>query len=129
MNNMKRNYDLLIILACGFLISSCEKDYLTPKKVEVTTEVSFSKDIQPIFTEDCAKSGCHITGVQAPNLLEGRAYDELMGLGYVDTTNAEASILYVRITATSRPMPPAGRLSPEEIGYILAWIEQGAKNN
>jgi hypothetical protein len=109
--------------------AGCEKDYLTPKKVEIDFPVSFSQDIVPILTEDCAIPTCHVSGGTPPNLSADKAYDELTGLGYVDTTNAEQSILYVRITSTVKPMPPTERLTAEEIGYILAWIKQGALTN
>jgi hypothetical protein len=114
---------------CLMLFSACEKDYLTQKKVDVSVPVSFSKNIVPILSEDCARSTCHVTGAQSPDLTAAKAYDELNGLGYIDTTNAAASLLYVRITASTSPMPPDGNLTAEEIGYILAWIKQGAQNN
>lgn len=124
---------ILIYLPLTFLavvgFSSCEKAYLTPKKVEITTPVSFANDIVPILIEDCATPTCHLNGGPPPNLTAAKAYDELNGLGYVDTSNAENSLLYKRITATVNPMPPSEKLTPEEIGYILAWIKQGAQNN
>jgi hypothetical protein len=117
------------LLIAALILNACETDYLTPKVVEITTPVSFSNDIIPIFTTECAIPTCHVNGGAPPNLTADKAYDELMGLGYVDTSNAEQSLLYVRITATVNPMPPSGKLSAEETGYILAWIEQGAQNN
>ncbi len=108
---------------------ACEDDFLTPKTVEITTPVNFSSDIIPIFSDDCSIPTCHVNGGAPPNLLPEKAYDELLGLGYVDTSNAEQSLLYVRITNNANPMPPTGKLPAEEIGYILAWIKQGAQNN
>jgi len=129
MTMKKFSYYIPAILFLVVMLGSCEKDYLTPKKVEINTPVSFSKDVVPILTEDCAKAGCHVSGAHTPDLSASSAYDQLTGLGYVDTTNAEASILYKMITATTNPMPPNGKLTPDEIGYILAWIKQGAQNN
>lgn len=121
---------LLALSALALFMNSCEKAYLTPQKVEITEPVSFLADVQPILTEDCAVPTCHVSGQHAPNLTASKAYDELTQLGYVDTSNAEGSKLYKSITATTgKPMPPNGRLAPEEIGYILAWIKQGAQNN
>lgn len=125
-----KKYRFLPLILVGLLVmNSCEKDYLTKKKVEITTPVSFATDIVPIMTEDCSIAGCHVNGGPPPNLTAAKAYDELTGLGYVDTSNAEQSLLYKRITATVAPMPPAAPMSAEEIGYILAWIKQGAQNN
>ena len=111
------------------IIIGCEKDYLVPKKVEIDFPVSFSKDVTPIFTQSCAIASCHTNGGIPPILTADKAYDQLMGLGYVDTTNVEGSILYVRLTSTTKPMPPSGQLPAEQIAYIHAWIDQGALNN
>ena len=119
----------LAVLILLLSLSACEQAYLTPKVVEITTPVSFSADIIPIFNESCATPNCHIDGGISPNLTASKAYDELTQLGYVDTTNAEESILYKLMISTTNPMPPSGNLPPEEIGYVLAWIEQGALNN
>jgi hypothetical protein len=127
---MKKYSLLSIILLAGLLLmNGCEKDYLSKKKVVIEGPVSFSENVNPIFTEDCALPTCHVTGGQTPDLTASKAYDQLTQLGYVDTANAEESLLYKRITATVKPMPPSTPLSAEEIGYILAWIEQGAQNN
>jgi hypothetical protein len=126
-----KSYIKLLSLAFALWVafSACEKAYLTPKVVEITTPVSFSADIVPILTADCATANCHVGGGPPPDLTSAMAYDELTGLGYVDTSNAENSILYKLIISTSNPMPPNGNFSPEKIGYILAWIKQGAQNN
>ena len=125
-----KNISYSIILLFALIAwAGCEKDYLSTQQVEITAQVSFSKDVVPILTQDCATPNCHVAGGTSPNLSADQAYDELNGLGYVDTTNAEESILYKRITATTDPMPPSEKLTPEEIGYILAWIKQGALNN
>ncbi len=126
----KLNLDIPVIVLITMILFSCEKDYTSPKKVEVTSLVSFSHDIVPILANDCAKSGCHITGAHTPDLTAANAYNELTLLGYVDQTNPEGSTVYKLITSTSsNKMPPNGSLTPEEIGFILAWIKQGAQNN
>lgn len=128
---------VLFAIVFASAISSCRKDYFVPPPVDLSAPVSFSEMIQPILTEDCAISGCHVEGGQVPDLDEEDAYDQLLLLGYVDTTiyapdtfiNPEHSILYKRITSASDPMPPDEPLSPSEINTIYAWIAQGAKNN
>jgi hypothetical protein len=127
--NMKK-YGLLTIISLSLLIlNGCEKDYYSTAPVEITGPVSFSEDVIPIFTADCAIPTCHVNGGYAPDLSPANAYNELTGLGYVDTSNAEQSVLYKSITGQTNPMPPSTPLTAEEIGYILAWIEQGAQNN
>jgi len=117
------------IIGLLVLLAACEKDYFAPPPVlDLAIPISFSGDIMPLFKADCYGSGCHDQGV-APNLTTGSAYDELTMLGYVDTSNAEGSKLYVRMIATVSPMPPKGKLSGEETNKVLAWIKQGAQNN
>ena len=128
MKNPKKFLPIAALLTL-FSFSACEKAYLTSKQVEITTPVSFSADLIPIFNESCATPNCHVNGGAPPNLMASDAYDQLTQLGYVDTSNAEESILYKLMTSTSNPMPPNGLLPAEEIAYVLAWIEQGAQNN
>lgn len=124
-----KKYSLAAVLLFFLLQVGCEKDYLVPKKVEIDYPVSFANDIIPIFTTECSMASCHDNGGAPPNLMADKAYDELLGLGYVDTIDAKSSILYVRMISTTKPMPPAGLLPAEQIALVLAWIEQGALNN
>lgn len=115
---------LLVVFTAG-----CRKDFERQRTVDLNTTMSFSKNIQPIFNESCAKSGCHVEFGQAPNLAPVVAYDQLLELGYVDPANPEGSLLYQRVSASVKPMPPTGNLSSIQINSIYAWIKQGAKNN
>lgn len=121
-----------VLLVALFAMGACEKAYLSQKEVVITEPVSFSGDIQPILSASCATPNCHVGGGPPPNLTAASAYNEITQLGYVDTTNAPESILYKLVVSTGSnrmPPPPASPLKAEEIGYILAWIEQGALNN
>lgn len=109
--------------------TGCRKDFERQRTVNLDATISFSKNIQPIFNESCAKSGCHMEFGQAPNLMPGVAYDQLLELGYVDPANPEGSLLYQKVSATVKQMPPTSNLSSLQINSIYAWIKQGAKNN
>lgn len=120
---------ILSFLLTLAIIPACKKDFFEPPPpLDLTTPVSFSLDIMPIFQSNCYGSGCHDKGI-VPDLTSANAYDQLTLLGYVDTTNAEGSKLYIRMTSTTNPMPPNGLLPGEKTNKILAWIKQGAKNN
>jgi hypothetical protein len=117
------------------LIAGCRKDItfiMKPQSVAVTDTVSFSKDLVPIFTQNCALSGCHATGGHVPNLMADKAYNSLMNdPDYIDVKNPENSELYERLTGKLTPAMPLGRASnPSNINaLVLAWIKQGAKKN
>ena len=119
----------LLIAIMLMVNQSCTKDYLIPVEIIIPDTVSFSIDILPIFTESCAKSGCHNTGDHSPDLTAANAYYELWAFGFIDTTDDRASVLFTRMDATSSTMPPLGRLPEDKIQLVLAWIEQGALDN
>lgn len=125
-----KNKTLLFFMLIISVVTACKKDYFMAAPADLNTSVSFSQDISPIFVADCAMGGCHAPGGPKPDLSPAVAVDQLLGLAYVDTTQApEKSILYVRMIDTSKPMPPAGKLSSEKLNKVLAWIKQGAQNN
>jgi hypothetical protein len=115
------------------LFSGCYKDktVIVTKTDIITTPVSFSKDIVPIFTKNCSLSGCHSSGSQVPNLTPDNAYRSLFEEDMIDTADPEKSEIMGWLTGTIKPAMPLGASSnPSNINaLILAWITQGAKNN
>jgi len=116
------------------LITSCEKNItliIKPQAVEVTDTVSFSKDLIPIFSVNCAISGCHATGGRAPDLMADKAYSSLMNGNYINVADPESSTLYERLTGKLSPAMPMGKAgNPSNVNaLVLAWIKQGAKKN
>jgi hypothetical protein len=124
---------LLALFIILLVIPGCQKDttVIVPTVTTVTKTVLFSKDIVPLFTANCALSGCHASGGHIPNLTAGQAYNSLLNGNYVNKATAESSILYKRLTGVLSPAMPLGAASnPSNInGLVLAWIKQGAKNN
>ena len=87
-----------LLLFISFGLSSCYKDVILPK-VSTTAPpqyVSFSNDLIPIFTTNCALSGCHVPGSQNPYLTPALAYQQLLG-GFVNTIFPTQSIIYQEI--------------------------------
>lgn len=100
-------------------------------------DVTFAKDIKPIFDKSCVK--CH--GAEKPKaklrleslegVLKGSADNKVIEPG-----NSAKSILVhnvARLGDEDYWMPPPDNkdkippLTPEQIGLIRAWIDQGAK--
>jgi hypothetical protein len=132
---MLKRYKSALVMASIllFIFSGCTKDttvYLN-NGAEVTTPVSFSKEMVPIFAKSCAVSGCHSSGGQAPDLTSERAYNSLINGSYVDLAQPEKSDIYLWETGVEKPAMPIGAANnPANInGLTLAWIKQGAKNN
>jgi len=114
---------LIIIAAAIVLLSGCQYLHIVPDPIPA--DVSFSTDVTPIFAANCI--GCHTTGAQVPDLTATHAYASLTSLNLVNTTTPTSSILYIKINTGE--MPPGGSLTQTQIGTILRWIEQGAKDN
>ena len=116
---------------------------------------SFSTNVQPLFTQYCALSGCH---AQTPgpgnlNLAAGNSYIQLINITAVQpvtcisgavTTIASVrvnaaladpykSVLMHRLEATCNVLPqmPSGNppLEMGQIDIIRNWISSGAPNN
>ncbi|HUS06426.1 MAG TPA: PSD1 and planctomycete cytochrome C domain-containing protein [Bryobacteraceae bacterium] len=91
-------------------------------------QVSFSKEIQPIFEKNCWQ--CHGTSVQLSSLslidkagaLKGGEHGSDLVPG-----SPEKSRLYRMVSGQEKPaMPMGGKLTAGEIESIRLWIEQGA---
>jgi len=122
----------LVLTQLIFIIASCTKTttVLVDNAPAVTATVSFSKDIQPILTKNCALSGCH-NGSIAPDLSEATAYTALEGGNFLNTATPESSVVYLWLTGKEAiPMPAGATNNPSNINALmLAWVKQGAKNN
>jgi hypothetical protein len=124
---------LAVGLLVMMLMGGCAKDttvYLNNEET-VTTPVSFSKEIIPIFNKSCNTSGCHNKGGIAPDLSAENAYTALANGGYYNVADPGNSVLYLWLTGKKTPAMPIGAANnPSNInGLTLAWITQGAKNN
>lgn len=130
-HNLKK---IIVALYTSLYFSACAYDKLENKPCASNPEVvSFSADLIPLFTTNCAIPNCHIGPNPAGQLLldSANAYTQLTqaGSGYVDTTNSRGSILYIQMTVASNIMPPTGKLDECKIDLIEKWIQQGGKSN
>ncbi len=100
-----------------------------PKQPAAPSEVSFSKDLMPIFEARCIN--CH-GGQRTSEGLDMKTYQTIIagadGGPVVIVGDAEASSLYTQVAKGK--MPKRGeKLSPEEVQMIMDWINAGAPNN
>jgi hypothetical protein len=119
----KRLYISMVLLSIACI--ACND-----KECNTSSSLSFANDIQPIFNDNCATSGCHDVSTQKGglNLSAGSSYAELsqVGSGYINTSNPKSSVLYSSMRSN---MPPSGVLDKCTLEKIEKWMEQGAKNN
>jgi uncharacterized membrane protein len=101
-------------------------------------EVSYQKDVAPIFATKCAS--CHVQGQpgQVASGFDLSSYDSLMKgtkFGQVvipgdPLTSALVMLIEGRADPSLKmPHGDAKPLTPDEIKTIRRWVKQGAKNN
>ena len=129
----------LFIILIG-LMYACTWDQPAPKPVIPDTvvvnsclpdSVSFKTHLQPLFNYYCVGTYCHSGNTPPGSVIldAGKSYASLQNGNYTNTTSANQSPIYLRMTSSSDPMPPYGMLSKCQTDLILKWIQQGAKNN
>jgi hypothetical protein len=115
-----------LLFFLGISLSSCYRDVILPatSTTKPPQYVSFSTDLQPIFTTNCAVSGCHVAGSQTPYLSADVSYQQLTG-GFVNTVVPTSSELYIMINGDMEVHIP----SATDRQKIYDWIRNGAPNN
>ena len=126
---MKINFKiLLLVIVAAFMVGSCMYDWEIPEEIpdiDPNEEISFSEEILPIFTSGNNCTACH-NGSQIPDLREDNAYSSLNNTRYINKTSPGESRIY------AVPDPDGNhykKYTGTQAALILAWIEQGAKNN
>jgi hypothetical protein len=83
----------ILFTICIVFITGCYKatTVIIPDTLEITTPVSISTDIIPVFGKSCSLSGCHNSGGLKPDLSVDKAYNSLVNGNYVDLSTPENS--------------------------------------
>jgi len=129
---MKKRFLKLLFLSGTLLslLTACEYDYIVPTPPPPVIEndtISYSQDIQPIFTAQCAS--CH-PAVYKPDLTAGKSYNALISGDYVVAGNPSSSSLYTKcsINGSMYTYFAEGK-EADQLLLISRWITAGAKND
>ena len=108
----------------------------------IAPQVSYAADVQPIYTQRCATSGCHSGSSPDAglNLAAGVSYAQTVNVVSRDHAPAllirpndlSGSVIYQKIANTGKyggRMPKDQSLTTAQINTIGAWILAGAPNN
>ncbi len=112
------------LIAFSIFLFACTEDNKNDlgQDCDIDT-VSYASDIQPIFTNSCAFSGCHKGSVPASGInLENHA----------EASKVSGSLLLASIKHESgaSPMPKSSSKLPAcSIEKIEIWVEDGKPNN
>ncbi len=119
-------YGGLLFFMCVELVSCYQDVIIPPVATEAPPQfVSYSGDLQPLWNENCALSGCHVHGGQSPYLAEDISYDQLVGGGFVNTVVPADSKLWIALNGIMIPHLP----SASDRQKVFDWIRNGAPNN
>lgn len=133
-NKMKKRLKVLLIGSLVLLGFSCYYDEEIDLSQELpdipdTEIISFSVDIEPLFTRDGKNcTVCHNGTIANPDLSSGSIYTQLVP-AYVVAGDAEASELYQKLPGNNHPIDAGFILSLDDIALIKTWIDRGAENN
>ena len=117
---------VVLFVALGSALTGCYKDIITQADPDGPAQpVSFKDDLLPIFTKNCALSGCHDVGAHAPVLTADKAYASLNNGIYVNTLIPKQSKLYTEVYGEMGTYIP----SPNDKRKVYDWIRNGAPNN
>ena len=124
---MKVSKVLTVLFGAGLMLflSECVYNEIPEPVIELPEDsISFSLDIQPIFEANCIT--CHKTGAISPDLTSGKSYNSLISGSYISLDDPSSSELVQKISGAS-----AGHkeVTAQDLALIVAWIEEGAKNN
>ena len=141
-----RTLFVLITISITILFSACSEHIVesTPSVDQIlinssSVTASFTDIQNKVFNKSCALSGCHVAGVQSPNL-SGNAYNVIVskastkGLNYIEPGNPNQSYIYLKLIGANNisgsQMPKnAPPLKQSVIDTIAVWISNGALNN
>lgn len=91
------------------------------------TSVCFQRDVLPIFTGYCAKSGCHDAATAKKGYILS-SYSTIIRKGLVKG-NAGASKLYTDCLSGKMPKSPTPKLDSTQLNFMSRWINMGAPND
>ena len=132
---------LLIIFFAGASLAEVDLTQLPPASTQ--TGVTFEKDISPLFQDSCIR--CH--GAEKPKaglrldslaaVLKGRKHGKFINPGHRTKSGLVIAISRIDPETTMPPIkkpragkdgsaPPPKPLTPEQVGLVRAWIDQGA---
>ncbi|MEQ9375754.1 MAG: c-type cytochrome domain-containing protein [Imperialibacter sp.] len=105
------------------VINSCSHE---PDDLSSLREICFDTEILPIFTSNCALSGCHNSNGGKEGYIFN-SFDKITSKG-IQPGDARHSRVYTVLYALGEnQMPPSGVLPEEQRTLIRLWIDQGAK--
>ena len=131
MQSSSQRLSCLVLAAFGTVATASSAATVPELPPPVDRAVEFDRDVEPILHTRCY--ACHGPSVQTNGLRFDR-HEAVLAGGYsgpaIKPNDSAGSPLIHRIASTKEGyrMPPAGPvLTPQEVGILRAWIDQGVR--
>jgi Planctomycete cytochrome C len=142
---MRNSTTLFLAIAAGLalapLVARADDDKLDPSKLppaSTKTGVTYDADIKPIFDNSCVK--CHkgdkprakLRLDTLDNIMKGGKDGKVVVAGDLTKSPLVFAVAHVGDDDDDFMPPPESKshiapLTPDQVGLIRAWVEQGAK--
>ena len=130
-----RTFGLVLFLSAAastITFLSCKHaPYVMPEAQRTgDPNICFERDILPIFTTNCSKSGCHMGSGSEGGSWSFTSYDNIMRRGIIYGNPAASKIYQVIAGTAGQKMPPKSEpsLTQAQIDLVYKWIATGAVN-
>ena len=126
-----------LFIVCAFMMTSC-KDQTnqsnTSNIIFPDSNVSYTKQVEPLFQQTCAQAGCHSGDQPAANLdLQIDAWHSLINYlpPLIIVKNGNNSPLVKYLDGRLLPQMPlrSQPLTTNQINGVKKWIDEGARLN
>ena len=131
MQSSSQNLSCLVLAALGTVAIASSAATVPELPPPVERDVEFARDVEPILHTRCY--ACHGPSVQT-NGLRFDQHEAVLAGGYsgpaIKPSDSAGSPLIHRVASTEEGyrMPPVGPvLTPQEVGILRAWIDQGVQ--
>ena len=130
----------IILGVGGLMLPKNASGLQEPAKLQGgSAEISFSKDIVPLFKEQkctvCHRgenpSGLDLVEDVYKHLVSAKSTEDKDAV-LVKPGDPDASYLYQKLIGPGKDgtiMPPKGKIEDAELNKVVQWIKQGAKDN
>lgn len=125
---------LFMVFAVAALFNGCSYNFIVPIDVPVidpddpdAPQISFANEILPIWNDNNNCTSCH-NGSQAPDLRAQNAYAAINTTRYINSATPAESMIY-KYCSPETTTHMRKKYNSAQAALVLAWIQQGAKNN
>lgn len=136
---MNRFFRFAALLAVPLLLAACQSEIVdNTDEGDPVEDVSYSAQVQPIFSSSCSGVGCHIG--ETTNGVNLSSYAQVMasagvqyGQAIVVAGDADASPIVDKLSANPdfgvRMPRERSPLTASQVQIIRTWIDEGALDN